>query len=289
MADDQEKNLLENEGIVDNNNPIIEDTKGNDSSENKPSSGKYDIISPKIKRVRMYIVLCTFTGLSLISLIAADSFDLYDTLENNKALTILIFVIAIIGSLCLCVLVTYLEWLIKTHVLGILFVLILNGLNDYCMFFSDHKIKHNSFKIALAVLTAGNFAMLGISLASKEQNLSIYYLLLFNGIGSLILGIILLAFNKSNWTTCITVLAFLVSEFNVYSSQYQFVLFGNEKENERQKKKDILMYSQPFELSLSAFKFIIYFVSLIFRTIKYGADCCCGNKKQSEAKEETKQ
>ena len=242
----------------------------------------------------MYIVLCTFTGLSLICLIVADSGSLKDKIndgfDDNKALAILIFVLAVIGSLCLCTLVSYLDWLIKTHVLGILFVLLLNGLNDYCMLFAGHILLHiKSFTIALSVLTAGNFAMFGITFVSKEQNISIYYLLLFNGIGALILGVILLAFNNGTWETIITVLAFLVSEFNVYSSQYQFVLYGNEKENERQKKKDILMYSQPFEMSLSAFKFIIYFVSLIFRLIKYCTDCCCGNPNKPEAKGETKQ
>lgn len=291
MSDDMDKNLLENEGIVDNNNPIIESAKGNDSSEQKSSSGKYDIISPKIKRIRMYIVLIAFTGLSLLSLFVAeiDSVDKeLDKLFNKTALSILIFVLAIIGSLGLCSLVGYLEWLIKTHVLGILFVIILNGLNDYCMLFSSHHgIDLKCFQISLAVLTVGSLGMLGITFASKEQNISIYYLFLFNGIGSLILGVILLAFNSGAWETTITALSFLISEFNIYSSQYQFVVYGNEKQNEKQKKKDILMYSQPFELSLSAFKFIIFFASLIFRGIKFCADCCCGNKEENKGEATT--
>lgn len=284
-----EKNLLENEGIVDNNNPIIEDNKGNESSENKTSSGKYDIISPKFKRLRMYAVLVLFNGLSLITILIIDNSSLKDKIseafDKHEAITILIFVLAIIASLSLCSLVCYLEWLIKTHVLGILFVIILNGLNDYCILFIGYQlINTRSFKIALTVMTVGSLSMFGITFASKEQNISIYYLFLFNGIGSLIIGVILLAFYSHGWETSITVLAFLVSEFNIYSSQYQFVLYGNEKQNEKQKKKDILMYSQPFELSLSAFKFIIFFVSLIFRGIKYCADCCCGNKEGNKGK-----
>lgn len=296
MSDEMEKNLLENEGVVDNNNPIIEDNKGNESSENKTPSAKYDIISPKFKRLRMYAVLVLFNGLSLITLLIIDNSSLedkiHDAFRNHKPITILIFVLAIIASLGLCSLVCYLEWLIKTHVLGILFVIILNGLNDYCMLFTGYHINETniSFKIALTVLTLGSLSMFGITFASKEQNISIYYLFLFNGIGSLIIGVILLAFYGHGWETSITVLAFLVSEFNIYSSQYQFVLYGNEKQNEKQKKKDILMYSQPFELSLSAFKFIIFFVSLIFKVIKYCADCCCGKKEgnKGETKGENK-
>ena len=54
------------------------------------------------------------------------------------------------------------------------------------------------------------------------------------------------------------------------------------KKMKRKKKKDILMYSQPFELSLSAFKFLIFFVSLVFKGIKFCVNCCCGGEKKGK-------
>ena len=117
---------------------------------------------------------------------------------------------------------------------------------------------------------------------SKEENVSIYYFFIFNGILSLMLAVIMMVILPGTLQTVFMALAFLISEFNVYSSQYQFVVYGNDKENEKKKKKDILMYSQPFELSLSAFKFLIFFVSLVIKGIKCCAKCCCSGEKKGK-------
>ena len=88
-----DKNLLENEGLVGDDNPIIEDTKGNDSSENKKTSEKLDIATPKSKSRRMYIVLTIYTLLSFLTiLIAHNSFKskINDAFVDHKLITIFI-------------------------------------------------------------------------------------------------------------------------------------------------------------------------------------------------------
>jgi len=286
MSDEMEKNLLENEGLVDNDTPVIEDPKGNDSSENKKSSTKFDITTPKSKSRRMYIVLTIYALLSFLTiLIAHNSLEnkIGDAFDDHELITIFIFILAVIGSLGLSVLVCYFEWLIKTHVLGILFSLILNSLTNYIIAFSiKHGMKYEGFISALVIVTAGSCGMLAGTIFSKEDNVSIYYFFIFNAILSLLSGVFMMIICSGNWPIVYMAFAFLISEFNVYSSQYQFVVYGNEKENEKKKKKDILMYSQPFELSLSAFKFLIFFVSLVFKGIKCCVNCCCAGGKKGK-------
>ena len=51
------------------------------------------------------------------------------------------------------------------------------------------------------------------------------------------------------------------NEFNIYSSQYQL--------GKKKKKKEPMVYSQPFELIISIFKlfyFVLYFVIIIIRS-----------------------
>lgn len=281
-----EKNLLENEGLVSNDNPVIEDNKENDSSENKKSSGTFTILTSKSKSRRMYIVLTLYLAICLLTIIilhtsVEDKND--NQFDKHKGITIFIFILAIIGALGTSVLVCYFEWLIKTHVLGILFTVILNVLTSYIITFVIHHIgKYHAFISALIVLSVGSCGMIVATIISKEEEVSIYYFFLFNGILSLMFGVIMMVVYKGPWETAFMILAFLISEFNVYSSQYQIVFFGNDKENEKKKKKDILMYSQPFELSLSAFKFLIFFVSLIYKAIKFCVNCCCGESKNKK-------
>lgn len=288
MSDDMEKNLLENEGLVDNDNPIIEDTKGNETSESKKPSEKFNILTSKSKSRRMYIVLSAYSGLCLLTIfIAHESFKdkTDDSFEDHKTITIIIFILAVIVALGFSALVCVFEWLIKTHVLGILFVVILNGLTNYIITFSiHHGMNYEGFICALVVVFAGSIGMFAATFLAKEENVSIYYYFIFNGILSLLSGAFMMIFLNGTWQTIYMVLAFLISEFNVYSSQYQLVVFGNEKENEKKKKKDILMYSQPFELSLSAFKFLIFFVSLIFKAFKFCAKCCCSKDGKNNKK-----
>ena len=281
-----DKNLLENEGLVGDDNPIIEDTKGNDSSENKKTSEKLDIATPKSKSRRMYIVLTIFSLLTFLTILVAHNSlksKIDKSFDDHELITIFIFILAVFGALGISVLVCYFEWLIKTHVLGILFLLILNGLTSYIIAFTIHHFDlYEEFICALVIVAAGSFGMVVGTFVSKEENVSIYYFFIFNGILSLMLAVIMMVILPGTLQTVFMALAFLISEFNVYSSQYQFVVYGNDKENEKKKKKDILMYSQPFELSLSAFKFLIFFVSLVIKGIKCCAKCCCSGEKKGK-------
>ena len=280
-----DKNLLENEGIVSNDNPVSEDNKENDSPENKKSSGTFNILTSKAKSRRMYIVLTLYSAICLLTVFIVHIIieDKSDPFKNHKGITIFIFILAIIGALGISCLVCYFEWLIKTHVLGILFTVILNVLTSYIISFSNsHFENYHAYICALVVVSAGSCGMIFATFVAKEEEVSIYYFFLFNGILSLMVGIIMMVVYNGPWETAFMVLAFLISEFNVYSSQYQIVFFGNDKENEKKKKKDILMYSQPFELSLSAFKFLIFFVSLIYKAIKFCVNCCCGESKNKK-------
>ena len=63
-----------------------------------------------------------------------------------------------------------------------------------------------------------------------------------------------------------SVIAFLISEFNIYSSQYQF--------GKKKKKKEPLVYSQPFELIISIFKLFYFVLYLVILAIKSCFKAC---------------
>lgn len=233
----------------------------------------------------MYIVLFVFLLISLIFLIFEHNTFLSGKIEKifkeHQTLCILLFIISIFVAISLSTLVSNFEFLIKSHFFGILFILILLSLNNYCIIYGKHHLlKFGEFFCALGVSTGGSLGLVLISMIVSESG-NVMYLFFFNAIFSFLFGIILCSFHRSYWEIGSAVAAFLINEFNIYSSQYKIVVLeDNEKKKRKREKKEILMYSQPFELSISFLKFIIFFVSLIIRFFKYCANCCCRKEKK---------
>lgn len=280
----QEDNNGDNEVPIKEEPPVL-NQKSNSITEKKTKPTKEDIKSEKFKRIRMYIVLSVFLSVSLLCLIIEDKGfkeDAKKNFDNHKTFTVFLFIIAVIAALALSALVSYFEWMIKTHVFGILFLLILNALNDYCIIYSvHHRLNFGELFCSLLPLVVGSLSMLLITFSISGEDISIIYLYIANAVGFIITFIIVYAFNKGNWNFIFAIATFLVSEFNIYSSQYKIVLFEDSDEKKKKReKKEILIYSQPFELSISAFKFLIFFVSLLIKLIKCCAKCCSDSSKK---------
>ena len=220
---------------------------------------------PSIKRLRieMYLVLIIFCSLLLIYLIICQLYfqnKIKIILEKYQRLSFLLFVIFIAGSLILSGFVSFCDCILKTHFLGCLFSIILNLSIGYCILFYIKFFEQ--LLCSLIVLTSGSLGLLLISLILKINSPPLIFLFLANGIFSIIAGIILFFIYNKFWNTFFSVLTFIISELNIYSSQFEF---GN-----KEKKSDTLIYSQPFELIISIVKFcflILYFLRKIIKII----------------------
>lgn len=269
--------------------PIKEDVpqineKSGSITINKTKPIKEDIRLKKVKMIRMYIVLSIFLSISLIFLIFEhDSFlsgKFEKIFKDHKTLCLFLFIISIIVAIGLSTLISNYECLIKTHIFGILFLLILLALNNYCIIYGKHHLlKFGEFFCALGVSIGGSLGLVIISITTRVPGNIL--LCLFNAIFSIVIGAIICTFHKSYWEIGCSAAAFFINVFNVYSSQYKIVIFENdEKKKKKREKKEILMYSQPFELSISSLKFIIFLGSLLITFFKCCANCCCQKKEK---------
>ena len=264
------------------------DEKSGSITEKKTKPSKADIKTEKLKRLKMYIVLGIFVTVSLLVLIIeykAYNNKVEKTFKEHTTFCLFLFIIAIIAAISLSAFVNYCECLIKSHIFGVLFLLILNVLNSYCIVYSiHHEITFSNLFSSLMTLVGGSLGLILATLLIRGEDINIVYLLAFNALGSAGFGFIAYLIYGETWDMLFTIATFLVSEFNVYSSQYKVVLVDNNKEKEKEKekkekekKKEILIYSQPFELSISAFKFLIFLVSVVIKLIKCCASCCSGS------------
>ena len=98
-------------------------------------------------------------------------------------------------------------------------------------------------------------------------------LYLFNALFSVIGGCIVCSIYTNSLNLYFSIIAFVISEFKVYSSQFKF---GRKKE-----RKDPMVYGQPFELVISIFKLLYMILYLLYKVIKFIFKSC----KKQESKE----
>ena len=211
-------------------------------SKNNLKKLKKKFSSKKRKSIGMFLVLFIFMSLSTMCLSISNFFYKTQTKElfdNNKKLSLAIFVLMLIGSFIFSIFVSYCECLIKTHFLGIIFCLSLNVALDYCILYISYLSYFEQVFCFLIVLISGSLGCLLITIFVKDSIPSLFILLLFNLLFSIIGIIIILFIYNKTWNLVCAILALIISEFNIYSSKYQLC---------SKDKKDPLIYSQPFEI-----------------------------------------
>ena len=231
----------------------------------------------------MYFVFIFFLSLSLTCLLVTNFYMkecIQKLLNENKNFDILLFIFSIISSLFISSFASFCECLIKTHLFGILFLILLSLVNNYCIIYLITKLNYfEQLYCALIVLTIGNFGLLINSLLVKDESPSLFILFIFNALFSLVSGCIMCSIYNKLWNLFFTFLAFFISEFNVYSSQYKFC--------NKKKKKEPLIYCQPFELNISIFKLFYFIIYLLIKLIKICCKVCnMKNDKVKKSKED---
>ena len=230
----------------------------------------------KRKSIEMYLVLFIFISLSTICL-SISHFTLQSKTEKlfdkNKKLSLAVFIIMLIGSFIFSIFVSCCECLIKTHFLGIIFFIILNVAIDYCVLYISYLSYFEQVFCFLIVLVSGSLGCLLITIFVKTDIPNIYILLLFNLLFAIIGIIILFFIYNSTGDIIFSIFALIISEFNVYSSQYQLC---------SKDKKDPLAYSQPFEIIISFFKMLFFLFSIIKKLAKIFSKICKCKKKEEE-------
>ena len=277
-----EQNRNDSKIISDERNLNKRDTKRNTKSipvkKSQPTQKRKKCrFSPiKTKRINMYIVLNIYCLLLLASLLLSHHVfeeDVKNLLFNKeKNYAFLLFIILLVASLIFSGFASFCECLINTHLFGILFFVILNLCNDYCIIYlsSLNESKYfEQFFCALIILVSGSLGLLIITLVVKDEVPALFILFLFNGLFSFVGGIIMCGIYNNVWNIVFSVVAFIISEFNIYSSQYKY---GN-----KQIKKEPMVYSQPFELIISIFKLFYFVVYILIISIK---TCCKAFKRE---------
>ena len=264
---------------------------------------KNEIQTDKNKRQKMYIVFTVYLLATVVLLPILYNYfnEKLDQIYNeNNMISFIIFLGSIICSLLLSSLISYYECLIKTHFFGIFFIIILFAFNNYFILYSGIHLKiYKPFFCSLVILFSGSFGLMIISLISTDKSISMCYLYIFNSFFSFSAGVVVyyFVFDKDFLILIVSIIAFFLSVFNIYSSQYKFLLLFSEDKSEKKdkkdknenkdqkdtkKKKDILMYSQPFELNISALKFIFLLICYIIKFIKCLIKCCCQKKNKEK-------
>ena len=249
-------------------------------SKNNLKKIKKKLLNKKKKSIGMFLVLFIFMSISTICLCISNFFynsQTKEVFDNNKNLSLVIFVLMLIGSFIFSIFVSYCECLIKTHFLGIIFILALNIAIDYCILYISYLSYFEQVFCFLIVFISGSFGCLLITIFVKDEIPSLFILLLFNLLFSIIGLIIPLFIYNKTWNIIFAIFALIISEFNVYSSKYQLC---------SKDKKDPLIYSQPFELIISFFKMIFFFFNIIKKILRiFGKIFKCKKKKENDDEE----
>ena len=251
------------------------ETESIKNSNTKPKNKKKKT-NLKRKSIEMFIVLTVFISIPIICLLVCNFALKSETekiFEKNKTASLAIYILMLIGAFVLSIIISCCECLIKTHFLGIIFFIILNTAMNYCVVYICYLSYFEQLLCFLIVLVSGSIGCLFITLL-KDEIPSIFILLLFNLIFSVTGGIIISIFYNKTWDIIISVFAFIISEFNVYSSQYKFC--------SKEEKKEPMTYSQPFELIISICKMSYILSNLIYKCIKFMAKICKCKKKQKK-------
>ena len=91
----------------------------------------------------------------------------------------MIFIASIVVSVGLSSLVCIYDSLINNHFLGILFLLILNGVNDFSLIYAKHKIVggfDEAFAVLLTLLGGTSGIILAVQISKKDFQNSFNYL-----------------------------------------------------------------------------------------------------------------
>lgn len=273
--------------IVIKEEPIKENDRSKSITSRKIKLSEEDHIIIKRKKIFMYLVLFVYLLISILVTIVENNFfaeDLNKKFETNKTITIIIFISSIIGPLLISLFICYLDCLIKTHFFGILFLLILNVCNDYSIIYGIYILKYFSyFFSSLVVLASGSIGLLVITVILKNKHVNIWHLFLFNGLFSAgAVFILYYIIYKDIWTLAFCIGTIIISEFNTYSSQYKFKIVNeNGKKVSKKELKETLIYSQPFELNLSVYKFFALIITYIIKSFKFCFKQCQKNKENN--------
>ena len=230
----------------------------------------------KLRKINMYIVLIAFLIISLGCLLLSHFVleeDIKKIIEDNQTFTLLLFIILLIGSLLLSAFASFFECFLNTHFFGIIFFIALNLAFDYCVVYINHYSYFEELFCSLIVLISGSIGLLIITLPLKDEESNSFVLYLFNLLFSVIGGCIMCSIYTNSLNLYFSIIAFIISEFNVYSSQFKF---GRKKE-----RKDPMVYGQPFELVISIFKLLYMIFYLLYKVIKFIFKTC----KRKERKE----
>ena len=284
MEEDRDNNrLLESSQQSDNNDEISikeeSETKNQNSAPitvKKIKPPRTDSEIKREKRIKMYITFFIFLLMSLLCLLVENNFFLenFENVLKKKTTTLFIFIISIVGALGLSTIICYCDCLIKIHFFGVFFLIILFVLNNYSIFYLKHiYFDFPPFLCALMTLVGGSLGLILINIIVKDGIVNIFVLFGANAFFSIILGFLAYIFYKDFWSISFSIGAFLISEFNIYSSQYKFIIY-NEEQKKKRVKKECLIYLQPFELNISVFKFFVFLISIILKLFKFCLQCC---------------
>ena len=288
MEEDVDNNRLMESSQQSDTNDEIPIKEESETKNQKPASITVKKIRPprtdseirRAKRIKMYITFFIFLLMSLLCLFVEHNFFLekFENVLKNKTTTLFIFIISIVGALGLSTFICYCECLIKIHFFGIFFLIILFALNNYSIIYLKHVyFDFPPFFGALMTLVGGSIGLLLINIIVKDVIVNIFVLFTANAFFSIILGFLAYMFHKDFWSISFSVGAFLISEFNIYSSQYKFIIY-NEEPTKKRVKKESLIYLQPFELNISVFKFFVFLISIIIKLFKFCIKCCSKKK-----------
>ena len=281
-----DKNHINKKQDLDLNNKLSDErlkkkleTDSIKNSQNISKKIKKKLQIKKRKSIEMYLVLFIFLVISTICLcishFALES-ETKEILDKNKKISLAVFILMLIGSFVFSLIVSCCECLIKSHFLGVIFFICLNLSIDYCVVYISYLSFFEPIFCFLIMLVSGSLGCLLITIFVKDPLPKIYILLLFNLLFSIIGGLILFFIYNKLWDIIFSVFALIISEFNVYSSQYKIC---------SKDVKDPMTYSQPFEIIISFFKMLFFLFNIIKKLVLFFSKLCKCKKKEDEEDE----
>ena len=278
MKIEEKLNKIETEGEEKNDKNIEENNNKDKSSDvrldekDKENSGKDKIGIEKNQNgkntdkkrvyVDMYTVLFAFLFIPMACAILHHTLldlKIKELFNNKEFFYFIFFIVSLSLSFLISLGISYYEFLIKKHCLGITFFIILNLLIDYSVIYISYLSFFEQILSFLIVLESGSFGCIFISLIVKDNTPSSLKLAIFNFLFASIGGISMYFAYERTGPRTFTILGLILSEVNVFSSQYK--LFSEER-------KEPLTYSLPFELIISIFKMLYFVISNIVKLIK---------------------
>ena len=231
------------------------------------------------KRVKTYLLFFIYHLIPTICLILSHfviSKDLKNIHENHKSSLLIIFIIAIGASFILSGIVTFLECFQKIPLINGILYISLVICTTYIVVYIGEFFYFEQMYCSMIVLSGGSFGLFVLIAINGNVVYSLFTLLVFNIICSGIAGFIMCYVYRKNllWSVVFSSIAFLVSEFNIYTSQTKI--------NEKKSDKPPEIISQPFEFVISIFKIIFIIIQLFWTIIKKCLKTCETNENENQ-------